>query len=337
MLQQLARDTDVEVRADPFTRYVYSTDGSVHEIEPLGVAFPRHEDDVIAIARWAAEHGVPLLPRGAATSLAGQTVGRALILDFTRHMNRILDLDVEARTMTVEPGVVADHLNLRAGRHGLRWAPDPSTTNRATVGGMIGNNSSGAHSIQYGMTADCLDSLRGVLAGGQVIETRPLPLDGPELAARLARRDPGDREAAIYRELLAVAEEYAGDIAARYPDIPRNASGYDLRKAVRDGHVDLTRLICGSEGTLGIVTRATLRLEARPAARALAVLVYDDMVTAMEAVEPLRGQGVAAIELIDRALLDLARLTPYRAVADAFPESTQALLAVEIEGDDPEQ
>src|SRR5690606_11834241 len=264
MLQQLARDTDVEVRADPFTRYVYSTDGSVHEIEPLGVAFPRHEDDVIAIARWAAEHGVALLPRGAGTSLAGQTVGRALVLDFTKHMNRILDLDVESRTMTVEPGVVADHLNLRAGRQGLRWAPDPSTSNRATVGGMIGNNSSGAHSIRYGMTADCLDSLRVVLAGGQVIETRPLRVDGPELAAVLARQDPNDREAAIYREVLAVAKEYAADIAARYPQAPRNASGYDLKKAVRNGHVDLTRLVCGSEGTLGIVTRAGLRVEPRP-------------------------------------------------------------------------
>ncbi|REJ37759.1 MAG: FAD-binding oxidoreductase, partial [Bacillota bacterium] len=337
MLQQLARDTGVEVRADPFTRYLYSTDGSIYEIEPLGVAFPRHEDDVIAIARWAAEHGVALLPRGAGTSLAGQTVGRALVLDFTKHMNRILDLDVESRTMTVEPGVVADHLNLRAGRQGLRWAPDPSTSNRATVGGMIGNNSSGAHSIRYGMTADCLDSLRVVLAGGQVIETRPLRVDGPELAAVLARRDPNDREAAIYREVLAVAKEYAADIAARYPQAPRNASGYDLKKAVRNGHVDLTRLVCGSEGTLGIVTRAVLRLEPRPPARALAVLVYDDIVTAMEAVEPLRGQDVSAIELIDRALLDLARLTPYRAVAEAFPGVTQAVLAVEVEGDDAGQ
>ncbi|HEX6988043.1 MAG TPA: FAD-linked oxidase C-terminal domain-containing protein, partial [Bacillota bacterium] len=271
----------------------------------------------------------------AATSLAGQTVGRALVLDFTRHMNRILDLDVEARTMTVEPGVVADHLNLRAGRHGLRWAPDPSTSNRATVGGMIGNNSSGAHSIRYGMTADCLVSLRVVLAGGQVIETRPLPVDGPELAQRLANRDPADREASIYREVLSVGRDYAGDIAARYPNIPRNASGYDLRKAVRDGHVDLTRLICGSEGTLAIVTRATLRLEPRPSARALAVLVYDDLVTAMEAVEPLRGHDVSAIELIDRALLDLALRTPYRAVAAGFPEVARAVLAVEVEGDEP--
>ena len=331
MLAELSRVAGVEVREDRLTRHLYSTDGSIYEIEPLGVAFPRSEEDVVAIVRWAAERGIPLLPRGAATSLAGQTVGRALILDFTRYMNRILEVDPERRTITVEPGAVCDMVNLRAARHNLRWPPDPSTSNRATVGGMIGNNSSGARSIRYGMTADCVDSLRIVLADGHVIETRPLALDGPELAAILGRYD---REAALYEEILAVRREYDAEIRARFPNVPRNNGGYNLRDVVRDGVVDLARLICGSEGTLGIVTRATLRLEPLPARRALAVLAFDDLVRAMEAVEPLRAHPVSAIELIDRTILELARQTPYRDVAESFPAATRAVLAVEVEGDD---
>lgn len=330
-LEDLRQRIAGEVRYDKFSRYLYSTDGSVYEIEPIGVAFPRHEDDVLTIVRWANEYKVPLLPRGSATSLAGQTVGRALILDFTKHFNQIISLNVAKQQIVVQPGIVCDVVNQHLAPHGLRFAPDPSTSNRATIGGMIGNNSSGARSIKYGTTADCIAGLRVVLANGEVIHTRPLALDGPELAGILAA---DTLEAQIYRSVLAITTEYAGEIERRFPDIPRNVSGYNLKGVVKDGYVDLTRLFCGSEGTLGIITEATLKLEPLPAHRAMAIFAFDDLITAMEAVEPLRAEDVSAIELIDRILLDLARQTPYGDVVATFPAATAAVLVVEVEGDD---
>lgn len=330
-LARLQRSVHGEVRADQFTRYMYSTDGSVYEVEPVGVFFPRHEEDVVQAVAWANEHGVPLLPRGAATSLAGQTVGRALVLDFTKHMKEVLSFTPEEGRMVVQPGMVGDAVNAVAARHGLRFAPDPATSNRATVGGMIGNNASGARSIRYGTTTDCIAGLRVILANGEVIETRPLAVEGEELARIMAQ---DTLEAHIYRTVLAVTTEYAEDIAARFPSIPRNVSGYQLQQVVRDGRVDLTRLFCGSEGTLGIVVAATLKLEPIPAHRGMVVLGFDDLVTAMEAVEPLRQAQPSAIELVDRLLLDLARQTPYRRVAEGLPQEVQGLLVVEVEGDD---
>lgn len=330
-LAELQRSVQGEVRADRFTRYMYSTDGSVYEVEPVGVFFPRHEADVLQAVAWARRHGIPLLPRGAATSLAGQTVGRALVLDFTKHMKEVLSFSPEERRMVVQPGMVCDAVNALAARHGLRFAPDPSTSNRATIGGMVGNNASGARSIRYGTTADCIAGLRVVLANGEVIETRPLDVEGEELARILAQ---DTLEAHIYRTVLAVTSEYAGDIAARFPQIPRNVSGYQLQQVVRDGWVDLTRLFCGSEGTLGIVVAATLKLEPVPAHRGMVVLGFADLVTAMEAVEPLRQAQPSAIELVDRLLLDLAKQTPYRRVAEGLPPEVQGLLVVEVEDDD---
>lgn len=334
LLDDLQKNVDGEVRADRFTRYLYSTDGSVYEIEPIGVVFPRHETDILRIVHWANENRVPLLPRGAATSLAGQTVGRALILDFTKYLNKVVSLDVQRREMVVQPGIVCDIVNQQLLPHRLRFAPDPSTSNRATIGGMIANNASGARSIKYGTTADCIAGLRVVLANGEVIQTRPLALDGPELAAILS----GDTlEAQIYRTVLAVTEEYADDIAVNFPDIPRNVSGYHLKGVVKDGYIDLTRLFCGSEGTLGIITEATLKLEPLPDHRAMVLFAFDDIVTSMEAVEPLRREDVSAIELMDRILLDLARETPYAAAIAALPEATEAVLVVEMEGDDQDE
>lgn len=331
-LDELAGAIAGEVRRDPFTRYLYSTDGSIYEIPPLGVAFPVSEADVVAAVRLAGRHGVALLPRGGGTSLSGQTVGEALILDLSRHMHQVLNFDPDGRRITVAAGAVCEAINSRVAPQGLRFAPDPSTANRATIGGMVGNNASGSHSIKYGMTADCTASLRVVLAGGEAITTGPLAIDGPELAAIVSR---DTMEATVYRTVLDISRRYAADIAARYPDIPRNVSGYNLRDTVRGGVVDLTRLFCGSEGTLGIVTAATLRLEPLPRFRAMALLSFADLVTAMAAIMPLRDHDVSAIELIDRLLLDLALETPYRPVVESFPAGTAAVLAVEVEGGDP--
>src|SRR5882762_839273 len=180
----LTRELEGEVAFDEYTRHLYARDASMYSIMPRGVVAPRHADDVAAAVALAAEHGVPVLPRGAGTSLAGQTVGAALVLDLSRHMSRILELDPAARTARVQPGVVQDQLNRAAAEHGLMFGPDTSTSNRATLGGMIGNNSAGSGSVRYGMTIDHVQRLDVVLSDA----SRAVfgPLTGEELLARAA-------------------------------------------------------------------------------------------------------------------------------------------------------
>ncbi len=179
-----------EVRFDPYTRHLYSTDASLYAIEPLGVAFPRDADDVAAAIEVAGRFGVPVLPRGAGTSLAGQTVGRAVVLDLSRSMRRLVSIDAESMTARVQPGVVQDDLNKAAARHRLMFAPDTSTSNRATVGGMIGNNSCGSRSARYGMTIDHVESIDVVLADGSRATLGAID------AAEVARRAAGESLAA---------------------------------------------------------------------------------------------------------------------------------------------
>src|SRR5450631_817618 len=191
-----------QVREDAYTRHIFSRDASMYSIEPLAVVFPRDAADVAAAVAVCAERRVPMLPRGAGTSLAGQTVGRAVIIDTSRHMDAILELDAEAGIARVQPGVVQDDVNRAAARHGLLFGPDTSTSNRATVGGMIGNNSAGSGSVQYGMTIDHVQALEVVLSDGSTATLKPLD------AAEVARRATADtREGRILARLPAIVEE----------------------------------------------------------------------------------------------------------------------------------
>jgi len=201
-----------EARFDPYTRIMYSTDGSFHQIMPVGVVFPRTADDLCAIVETAAEAGVPVLPRGAGTGLAGQTIGAALIVDCGRHLTLIHRLDPEAQEAEVDPGVVCSHLNRAAARHGLMFGPDPASADRATFGGMIGNNSTGAHSIRYGMTGDHVLGLEVVLSDG-----RPATLGPVDEAAARAKAQGAGLEGQIYAAALRLREEYAQDIRERWP------------------------------------------------------------------------------------------------------------------------
>src|SRR5579864_200128 len=192
-----------EVRFDAYSRHLFSRDASMYSIEPLGVVFPADADDVAAVVPTAAEFGVPVLPRGAGTSLAGQTVGRAVVMDLSRHLTRIIDIDAEARQARVQPGVVQERLNLAAAGPGLMFGPDTSTANRATLGGMIGNNSAGSHSVRYGMTADHVHSVDVVLSDASRAEFGPV--SAAELASRAERPT---LEGAICRELPLLASRH---------------------------------------------------------------------------------------------------------------------------------
>ncbi|PZG18444.1 FAD-binding and (Fe-S)-binding domain-containing protein [Nonomuraea aridisoli] len=299
-----------DVRDDPYTRHLYSSDASMYAIEPLAVAFPRHADDVQALVLACGELGVPLLPRGAGTSLAGQTVGAAVIVDFSRHMNRILEID--GHTARVQPGVVQDQLNRAARKHGLMFGPDTSTSNRATIGGMIGNNSAGSHSVLYGSTIDHVEALRVVLADATT----------PDLATDT-------------RLNTAVTEVLRGVDLSGFPRFWRHSGGYRLDAAARDG---LTKLIVGSEGTLAVVTEATVKLVDRPRAKAIAVGHFTSTAAAVAATADALSFGAASVELLDKAILDLSKQrVDYAGLGDILEGEPEALLFVEFFGDTPRE
>lgn len=332
-----------EVRFDPASRFLYATDASMYQVEPIGVVIPRVPEDVLAAVEVARRHRVALLPRGAGTSLTGQAVNRALVIDFTRHLNRVLEVNVEERWARVEPGVVQDELNHHVRPLGLLFGPDTSTSNRATLGGMIGNNSGGAHSIVYGLTVDHVLELTVVLADG----TRLVLGEVSEEELRRRAERPG-AEGRIYREVARIRAEYADEIRARYPAYWRRVAGYNLNELVgvgikpgswagggdgRPRPLSLARLVVGSEGTLCTVLEAKVRLVERPRVTALAVIHYRDLLEALESSQAILETGPYAVELTDKTILDLARGNlELRRRMDFVEGDPAAILIVEYAG-----
>ena len=337
---------DGEVRLDSYSRSLYATDASIYEETPVGVVFPTSTDDVAAVLSYCARRQIPVLPRGGGTSLAGQAVNRAVVLDFSRYMDRVARIDPDARTATLEPGVVLADLNAAAAEHDLQFAPDPAWAEYSTIGGAIGNNSTGAHSLQYGKTDAYVDSCQVVLADGTV--TRFGEVSVETLRAR-ADREAG-LEGRIYAAVLELLEEDADAIEAAYPDLHRNVSGYNLDRLVHEyrgttlpggesggepGKVNLGRLLAGSEGTLAIVTEVTVSLVERPGAKTATLLCYADLLDAMADVAAILEHDPAAVESIDNVLLTLSRERPgFADVANRVPEGTEAALLVECFGED---
>jgi len=319
-----------EVRADRYTRHLFSRDASMYSIEPLAVVFPRDAADVAAAVAVCARLRVPVLPRGAGTSLAGQTVARAVIVDTSRHMNAIVELDPQGCTARVQPGVVQDDLNRAAAKHGLLFGPDTSTSNRATVGGMIGNNSAGSGSVVYGMTIDHVETLEVVLSDASTATFAPV--DDAEVARRAG---PDTLEGRIYSRLPAIVEERRDAIAKGFPQHWRRAGGYRLDR-LAGSPFDLARFVVGSEGTLVIVTEATLRLVPLPAAKAIAVGHFASVTDAIAATEDALTLQPSAVELIDRTILDLSRQKiEYSALGSMLEGDPGALLFVTFDAGSP--
>ncbi|MFF0725957.1 FAD-binding and (Fe-S)-binding domain-containing protein [Streptomyces sp. NPDC004134] len=319
-----------EVRFDDYTRHVFSRDASMYAITPVGVVFPRHAEDVAAAVRVAAGHGVPLVPRGAGTSLAGQTVGPGLVLDLSRHLNRIVAIDAERRTALVEPGVVQDQLNRAAAAHGLVFGPDTSTSNRATIGGMIGNNSAGSGSLRYGMTIDHVRELDVVLSDGT--GTRLGPLDPAEWSRRAALPTLAGE---IHRRLPEIVRAHAGAVADGFPPFWRRACGYRLDRAAGQERPDLAKFVVGSEGTLVVTTRALVDLVPKPRRTVIAVGHFTSTPAAIAATEDALACDPAAVELMDRTILDLSRRKiEYAALGTLLAGDPGALLFVNFSGDD---
>jgi len=318
-----------DVRADAYTRHLYSTDASMYSIEPLAVVFPRDAADVSAAVDVCARRRVPMLPRGAGTSLAGQTVGRAVIVDTSRHMDGIIELDPERRIARVQPGVVQNDLNRAARKYDLLFGPDTSTSDRATIGGMIGNNSAGSGSVVYGMTIDHVEALDVMLSDGSAATLEPAD---PATVARRAATD--TLEGRIYARMPALVEAHRDAIAQGYPPYWRRAGGYRLDRLSVDSPFNLARFVVGSEGTLVIVTEATVRLVPLPHAKAIAVGHFASVADAIDATEDALSTRPSGVELIDRTILELSRRKiEYAGLSSILEGDPGALLFVTFDGD----
>ncbi|WP_328472519.1 FAD-binding protein [Actinoplanes sp. NBC_00393] len=322
----LEKELEGEVGFDAYTRHLFARDASMYSIRPLGVAFPRHADDVAAAVEIAGRYGVPIVPRGAGTSLAGQTIGPGLVLDLSRHMRNILEIDAERRLARVQPGVVQDQLNRAAAAHGLVFGPDTSTSNRATIGGMIGNNSAGSGSVRYGMTIDHVRELDVVLADAS--RTR-------FAAGRQQRAAAGTLEGELYRRLPPLLTD---EIIAGFPPYWRRACGYRLDRLADDPEFNLAPFVVGSEGTLVTVTEAVVDLVPKPKHTVIAVGHFTSTLAAIEATEDALSCDPAAVEMMDRTILDLSRQKiEYADLGQILEGDPEALLFVSFSGDDERQ
>lgn len=329
LVRYLRRHVSGEVRFDDTSRHLYSTDASHYQVRPLGVVLPRTVDDLTVTVQIASELNVPITARGGGTSLSGQSIGPGIVIDCSKHLNAVGEVDVSNRRVRVQPGAVLDHLNRALAPHGLMFGPDVATASRATLGGMIGNNSAGARSVVYRQTVDHVRSLTAVLSDGA--RTEFAPLSALEYERKLELRT---REGDAYRAADDVVRECASEIRTRTPSIVRKVSGYNLA-ALTGGERSLVPLLVGSEGTLAVTAEAELALVPRPKHRGLLVPQFGSLGAALDALQACLELGPSAVELMDRMLIDLARaqrsLKNTMAAVKGRPE---ALLMVEFSSDD---
>lgn len=335
-LKSFERDLKKRVRGgvyfDPLTRGIYATDASIYQLTPVAVVTTVDEEDVFAAVKTASKYGVSILPRGGGTSLNGQGCGHSMILDFTRHMSTILELNPEEKWARVQPGIVLDVLNAKLAAHGLQFAPDPATSSRATVGGMMGNNSAGTKSLLYGMTRDHVLSCRFLLADGTMLELK-------ELSSEVYRKKSegvgaGVREAEIYRDFKKMIDANRDEINARFPKIMRRVQGYGLDVFATSEQWNLSRLVIGSEGTLGTFLDSTLKLVPLPKAKVLCAVHFADLLEAIRTVSPILSHNPSAVEIMDDEIVHRARenlsIRPLTGFIEGDPK---AVLIVEFFGE----
>ena len=320
-----------DVRFDKVSRALYSTDASVYQIEPIGVVIVRSRDDILSAIECARQHGCSITARGGGTSQAGQAVGAGLQVDTSKYYNKVLEVNVEERWARVEPGIVLDELNAQLAPHRLRFAPDISTASRATVGGMISNNSSGARSVLYGKTIDHVLDLHVALADSSVVHFKPLNKD--ELDAVC---NESSLEAECYRTVRRLVAQHKKNIAERYPSILRRVGGYNLNCFVNQNEpFNLAKLVVGSEGTLGLILEARLNLVPLPKAKVVMTIEYNNLLDALGETPAILLHKPSAVEVMDSSILDHTTENPAlnRMKQAVVHTDCGALLCVEMYGD----
>ena len=321
--EQLTRETTGEVLFDRFSRGRYATDASFYQIMPAGVVVPRTMDEALRALAVARDHGRIVTPRGGGTSQCGQTVNDGIVIDFSKYLNRILSLDVENRSCVVEPGIVLDDLNRQLKKHGLWFPVDVSTASRATIGGMAGNNSCGGRSLRYGTMRDNTLSMEAALADGQLLRFGEVPRDdsGPDL----------------FRDMLALGEREAAEIAEKFPKVQRRVGGYNLDALVpRNAPNNMAHLLVGSEGTLAFTTQVELKLWPVIRNKVLGVCHFGSFHEAMDAAQHLVKLRPIAVELVDRTMIALGReIAMFQPIIDiAVRGDPDAVLIVEFAEED---
>ncbi len=328
---RLKRELQGEVLFDAASRGRYSTDASIYQIEPVGVVVPRTEEDALIALQIALEEGVPVLARGGGTSQCGQTVGAALVIDNSKHLTELIAFDKDARTVTVQPGVVLDHLNAYLRPHGLWYPVDVSTSAQATIGGMAGNNSCGSRSIEYGNMVHNVHAIDAVLADGSQFRFGAVPddlskIEGPKSYVELVKK------------LRGIAVREAEEIEHRYPKLLRRVGGYNLDMMLR-APFNMAHLLVGSEGTLAYSKRLHLKCSPLPKHKTLGVCHFPTFYQSMEAPQQIVKLKPTAVELVDRTMIELARGNPaFQATVDRFIKGDpDAILLVEFAGDDRDE
>jgi FAD/FMN-containing dehydrogenase/Fe-S oxidoreductase len=338
-------DEEHDLKFDNASRMMYSTDASIYQMEPICIIFPKNVLTVSKIVAIANKHNVPIVPRGAGTSLAGQAINNGIMIDFSKYMNNVIEVNRKEKWAKVQPGIVVSEFNKILESHGLQYAIDTSTKNRATIGGGIGNNSCGTHSIIYGKTIDQVQQLQMVLSDSTITTFQNINYENLSTKAKKNKLITG-----IYQELPKIVDKYNEEIKIRFPKIDRRVSGYNLDAYTHEKHtgneknlvtilnkdapIDLTKIIVGSEGTLGIVTEAKVRLVDLPKYKALVVSTYNSIIDAAEATNDLLEFTPAAIELVDKNIIHGCIENPgFRHLVDFLEDKPEAMLIAEFFGD----
>ncbi|MFK7788601.1 MAG: FAD-binding oxidoreductase, partial [Phycisphaeraceae bacterium] len=307
-----------EVYDDAARRGMYATDASHYQVMPRCVVVPKDEADVAAVVKIAREQSVPITGRGAGTSLAGQTFGPGIVLDFSKHINQLIEVNADEGWARVQPGIVRDHLNAQLAQFGLHFAPDPATTSRATVGGMINNNSSGMRSVKYGMTIDHVIALRVLLADGSILE-----LDAQDGSTQAGRLQPHrERLSDLTQSIHQLITHHRDEIQSRYPKVMRRVSGYALDALLDDNNRNLAHLIVGSEGTLGLVLEAKIKLVPTPGETSLCIVHFDDLIESLRHLPAMLEHRPSAIELLDDIIVNESMTNPSTKAYARFYEGT---------------
>jgi FAD/FMN-containing dehydrogenase len=333
LARRLATEITGDVLFDPASRGRYATDASFYQMMPAGVVVPRTTDEALRTLQLARDDGFVVTPRGGGTSQCGQAVNNGIVVDVSKHLNHILSLDVEKRTCVVEPGIVLDDLNRQLRRHGLWFPVDVSTASRATIGGMAGNNSCGGRSLRYGTMRDNTIAMQAALADGTVLDFGEQPHDAARLNVDAPGRD-------LFRDMLALGEREAGEIAERFPKVQRRVGGYNLDALVPAARAsNLAHLLVGSEGTLAFTTKVELKLWPAIRNRVLGVCHFGSFYEAMDATQHLVTLKPIAVELVDRTMIALGRdIAMFRPTIEAAVRGDpEALLLVEFAEEDQDE
>lgn len=330
---ELKADLQGEVLVDDYSRGMYATDASIYQIKPVAVILPKNESDVKKAIEVARKNGIKILPRGGGTSLAGQTVGEALVMDFSKYMNKIMEINEHEKWARVQPGLVRDELNEVLTDYNLHFAPDPATSSRANIGGMIGNNSSGTKSVLYGKTIDHVLELKVLLADGTVMWLKELSREHIQQKAQ-----DNSREVEIYRTFSDIIQHNEELIEKRFPKVMRRVGGYSFDEFIHTDHWNLSKIITGSEGTLATILEAKINLEPLPACKSVAVVHFSELSEALKSVKIMLNYQPAAIEILDDVVLTLSRRNLItKRHCHFLVGDPAAVLITEFYGDTPEE